>query len=255
MQNSATPILTFAGLLLVGCIVATDTAAGSWEDAIRTNELDAIRSLYPERSDVDQANEHGKTALMAAAAAGDAQLVEELLAAGADPTASNKLDGTVLMYAVGGGDRQIVERLLTAGVGLDGQASNGWSALMMAAAKDLGELITLLAGAGADPNLPDIYGWTPLMRASYEGHRAAAEALLERPELDLDHRNRNGQNALHLAVIAGRAGMVERLLASGLPQASDVNGHTPQSIASELGRDDLLQMLQDAESGDASAKR
>ncbi|MEE4638770.1 MAG: ankyrin repeat domain-containing protein [Wenzhouxiangella sp.] len=243
-----------AGLLLISGILAADQPT-DWHDAIRINEIDTLRKLLPQRADVDEANEHGKTALMAAAAAGDAELLEQLLAAGADPKATNNLDGTVLMYAVGSGDRQIVERLLAARVGVDGQASNGWSAIMMAAAKDFGDLVGLLAAAGANPNLPDIYGWSPLMRAAYEGHQAAVEALLARPELDLDQRNRNGQNALHLAVIAGRAEMVERLLASGLPQVNDVNGHTPHSIATELDRDDLLEILQKAASGDAASER
>jgi ankyrin repeat protein len=243
-----------AGLLLISGVNAADQST-EWHNAIRINETDTIRALMPDRVDVDEANEHGKTALMAAAAAGDAELVEQLLAAGADPKATNKLDGTVLMYAAGSGDRQVVERLLAAGVALDGQASNGWSAIMMAAAKDLGDLVTLLASAGANPNLADIYGWTPLMRAAFEGHKAAVSALLGLPDVKLDYRNRNEQNALHLAVIAGRAEMVGTLLAGGLPQASDANGYTPQSIARELGRDDLLQLLRAANDDAASAKR
>lgn len=243
-------IPTVPGLALISALAVSAALASDWGDAIRTNELDVLRELYPARANVDEANEHGKTALMAAAAAGDGELVEELLAAGADPAATNDLDGSVLMYAVGSGDRSVVERLLAAGVEVNARASNGWSAIMMAAAKNLDELIDLLGAAGADPNLPDIYGWTPLMRASFEGHGAAAKALLELPELDLDSRNRNDQNALHLAVIAGRTEMVETLLARGLPQVSDLNGHTPQSIARQLDRSDLLAMLQARQQGE-----
>lgn len=240
-------IPTLSCLLLISCFAGSAALASDWHDAIRTNQLDMLRALYPARAQIDEANEHGKTALMAAAAAGDAALLEDLLAAGADPAASNNLGGTVLMYAVGGGNRTVVERLLATGIPLDGQASNGWSAVMMAAAKNQGELVNLLGAAGADPNTPDIYGWTPLMRAVYENHESATLALLRMPGLDAGQLNRNDQNALHLAVIAGHADMVEILLDHGLEQIVDVNEHSPQSIARELERSDLLDLLTESE--------
>jgi ankyrin repeat protein len=180
---------------------------------------------------------------MAAAAAGDDALFDILLAEGANPAATNNLGGSVLMYAIGGGSRPTVERLLDAGVPVDGQASNGWTAMMMAAAKDQGEFVRLLGQAGADPNTPDIYGWTPLMRAAYENNRAAIQALLRLDGLDAETLNRNDQNALHLAVIAGHADMVEMLLQHDVKQTLDINQNSPQSIARELGRDDLLELL------------
>ena len=234
-------------LLLIG--LASSTAlADEWADAIRTNDLDTIKALYITQTDIDRPNEHGKTALMAAAAAGDAQLVDALIARGADPAATNHLGGAVLMYAVGSGSRSIVERLLSADIPVDAQASNGWTAMMMAAAKDQGALITLLDEASANPNTPDIYGWTPLMRAAYENNQSAVAALLSLATLEVDQLNRNEQNALHLAVIAGHTEMVETLLEKDLKQTVDVNQHSPQSIARELGRDDLLSLLTEQES-------
>jgi len=238
--------LLHIALALLISLLSSSAVADDWASAIRMNEIDTIRSLYPKRVDIDEPNEHGKTALMAAAAAGDLALFEALLAAGADPAAENHLGGTVLIYATGSGNRQVVNRLVAESLPLDSQASNGWSAVMMAAAKNEGALITLLCEAGASPNTPDIYGWTPLMRAVYENNTAAAEALLAAPGLDVDLLNRNDQNALHLAVIGGHAGMVEALLDHGVEQIEDANAHSPQSIARELGRDDLLQLLAEA---------
>lgn len=224
-------------------VLSANAAADDWASAIRMNELETIRTLYPDKAEIDDPNEHGKTALMAAAAAGDLALFEELLAAGADPSAKNHLGGTVLIYAAGSGNEEIVNRLLSEKVDLDSQASNGWSAVMMAAAKNEGALITLLCQAGASPNTPDIYSWTPLMRAVFENNASAAYALLAAPGIDADLLNRNQQNALHLAVIGGHANMVEALLDHGVEQIVDANAHSPQSIARELGRDDLLQLL------------
>ncbi len=223
--------------------MASTPTAAEWESAIRSNQTDTIRALYPGRPDVDEATDHGKTALMAAAAAGDAELVVELLEQGADPAATNRLGGSVLMYAIGGRDRATIRLVLDTGVPLDGQASNGWGAVMMAAARNDAETIAMLGARGADPNAQDVYGWTPLMRAVYLRNAAAAKSLLSLPELDLARANRNGQNVLHLAVIGGEPELVQALLARGVEQITDLNGYTPQGIAGELGREDLLALL------------
>lgn len=118
---------------------------------------------------------------------------------------------------------------------------------MMAAAKNEGRMVALLGRAGANPNTEDIYGWTPLMRAVYENNQSAASALLSLSGIEANRLNRNEQNALHLAVIAGHTNMVEMLLAHDIEQTIDANQHSPQTIARELGRDDLLNLLMDQE--------
>ncbi len=236
----------FLSALVLTCgLVTSLSATAEWESAIRSNHTDTIRALYRERDDVDQATDHGKTALMAAAAAGDAELVADLLEEGANPAATNRLNGSVLMYAIGGRDDQTIRLLLETGVPIDGQASNGWGTMMMAAARNDAETITLLAERGADPNAQDIYGWTPLMRAVYLGNADAARALLTLADLDPARTNRNDQNALHLAVIGGEAELVEVLLDHDLKPITDRNGYTPHSIADEMGREDLLALLKD----------
>lgn len=237
-------ILTLALAALMSGLAAAETPSAEWRDAILHNHLDVIRALYAEQDDIDRPTEHGKTALMAAAGAGDLELVEQLLAAGADPEAANHLNGTVLMYAAGSGDADTVRRLLATGVGVNDRASNGWNAIMMATAKNQGELLTVLADAGADPNRADIYGWTPLMRAAFDQHETAFHSLLALPELDLEQTNHNGQTALHLAVIGGNRNMVQALLERGARQISDHNAYTPQVIAAELDRGDLLALLE-----------
>lgn len=238
-----------ASLLLILSLAGHPPALAEWEAAIRSNHTDTLRVLHHDRADVDEATDHGKTALMAAAAAGDAELVDDLLERGADPAATNRLGGSVLMYAVSSGSAAVVERLLERSVPLDAQASNGWSAIMMAAAKDLDGLITRLAAAGANPNTSDIYGWTPLMRAIFEGHRSAVAALLDLPEIDLDQVSRIGQNALHLAVIAGHAELTGELVSRNVAQVSDHLGQTPRAIARDMARDDLLTVLGDDAGG------
>lgn len=233
-------------LVLLIALGAAATTPQDWRRAVQDNDLDAIRRQLGASVDVDLSTERGKTALMAAARAGDGELAATLLAAGANPEARNRAGGTVLMYAVVGGNERLVQRLLAAGAAVDAQASNGWSALMLAAAKDRAAIARRLCRASADVNRADIYGWTPLMRAVYEGSEAVATVLLEQPGLQLERVNDHGQTALHLAVIRQSGSLVRRLLAHGARQSADVDGNTPRTIARKLGRLDLLALLETA---------
>ena len=232
-------------LMLFSSLAGAEAQETQWQRAVALNHIDVIESLYADIGNVDLATEHGKTALMAAAGAGDVELMDRLLSAGADPDARNHLNGTVLMFAAGSGSLAAVERLLDRGIAVDTQASNGWTALMMATAKNHGEVVKQLATAGADANQADIYGWTPLMRAAFDDHADAFAALLKLPEANLEATNRNGQTALHLAVIAERFALVRALIEAGASQKEDHNGYSPQGIAAELARPDLQGLLEE----------
>lgn len=231
-------------LLLLSLAAVADDLHSRWQEAVMHNDLAVIAAQLARIDAVDLPTSHGKTALMAAAGAGAAELVADLLQRGADSRASNRSGGTALMYAATAGAVPVIRLLLADGALLDAQASNGWTALMLAAAKDQAEVTAQLLAAGADPNLADIYAWTPLMRAVYEGHAAVAVALLADPRIELERRNDRGQTALHLAAIAGQATLAEHLLARGARAAVvDVAGRTPQSIATQRQDTALLAVL------------
>ena len=234
-------------LLLLLLTLSASAATTTWERAVQRDELAVIRDQLDSIGDIDRTTGRGKTALMAAARAGDPVLTERLLRAGADPAAANRQGGTVLMYAVVGGSPAIAARLLEAGADPQARSRNGWTALMMAAAKNRPAIARRLLEAGADPDRADIYGWTPLMRAVYAGHAAVAGVLLNRSRPDLTRVNDQGQTVLHLAVIQGRTALVQTLLARGARQTADFAGRTPRSIARSLQRPDLLALLDDAQ--------
>ena len=84
---------------------------------------------------IDARANDGKTALMAAAAAGDVALLSRLLAAGADPAAVNFKGASALMYGAWHGSEVVLSQLIGRKVPLEQSASNGWTAMTMAAAK------------------------------------------------------------------------------------------------------------------------
>jgi hypothetical protein len=123
------------------------------------------------------------TALHMAAAAYRTEMVQQLIAMGADVRARN---------------RRGAEPLHAASVGIPG--SRMWNPQAQAAA------IACLIGAGADPNAVDNSGVTPLHRAVRTRCASAVQALLE-GGADAGRKNNNGSTPGLLAVRnTGRGG-------------------------------------------------
>jgi hypothetical protein len=153
-------LIAAAPQLAVGCFEVGATRQNS-----ETYFLDEIRHhVYA-----------GDTALHIAAAAYEADIVRELVRAGADVTVANRRGATPLHYAVDG----------TPG-------SARWKP-----ASQL-ETVRCLVALGADPNAVDKNGTTPLQRAVRNRCAAAVRALLELGA-DPHASNRSGSTAWQLA--------------------------------------------------------
>jgi hypothetical protein len=125
----------------------------------------------------------GDTALHIAAAAYQKDIVENLIALGADVRARNRRGAEPLHYAADGRP-----------------GSRAWNPQAQAAA------IACLVGAGADPNALDNGGVTPLHRAVRTRCAAAVQALLE-AGADILAKNKSGATPLRLAIQnTGRGG-------------------------------------------------
>lgn len=122
-------------------------------------------------------DDEGATALTAAAEAGDVDLVQKLLADGADVNSHDGDGWTALMSATAAGHRQIVELLLSAGADVNAKTNFGLTALMSAAGSGRTEVVELLVEKGADIKAKDNNTWTALIWASSEGHKDAVEVL------------------------------------------------------------------------------
>ncbi|PCC68422.1 Ankyrin repeat [Nannocystis exedens] len=163
-------------------------------------------------------------ALFYAASCGRPELVEALLAAGADPRDSEPNGHTsALTAAVRAGDRRAVEAIVTAGAPIDASAFWGtrsragaaifaWLAartdratisegLVCTAGTASAEEVAALLDAGADVehthNLGGVDGWTALHSAASQGNADAVRVLLARGATD--RRGPEGKTALALA--------------------------------------------------------
>ena len=184
--------------------------------------------------------EYGVTPLALACLNGNAELVEALLTAGADPNTTQRGGETVLMTAARTGRVGPVRALLARGAKVDGKERRGQTALMWAAAEGHAAVVSLLIQAGADmrATLPDS-GFTPLFFAVREGRIDAARALLKagvdvneamQPRKIWGKGPRQGTSPLVLAVENGHFELATVLLEAGADPNDQRSGFTPLHV-------------------------
>ena len=242
-------IINNRALIFSGAVILTMQAladpSSEWIHALEQRDLNSIQHLLVSDIDVNKTGSDGKTALMFASRAGQADLVNALLMAGAQVNVRNRNGGTALMYAATLEATQIPNALLRHGALLDVQADNGWTPLMVACVKGNLEVIKLLLRAGGNVNVADIYGWSPLMRAVDRNRINVVKFLLEIKEVDVNVTNDAGITALHSAAEKGYLGIAQLLMQSGAdPDREDANGLTPAMVAKKSGFYEITRLLE-----------
>ena len=152
-----------------------------------------------------------------AAITGDIEAVKQYLDAGGDVNAKNKVTTTPLYWAAHDGQKEIVELLIANGAdvnlrsgmvvktkdGSDGEQmvqkiANDRTPLDMAIFREHNEIAELLIAKGADVNARDDDGFTPLHIAAYEGHKEIAELLIAEGA-DVNAKDDDGDTPLDYA--------------------------------------------------------
>jgi uncharacterized protein len=226
-----------------------------------TGHLDIVQALLAKGADVNAKMDDGATALGMATLAGSplllalgvapapdscrppscpiVEIVQALLARGADVNAKDKGGGTVLMAASATGHLDIVQALLDKGADVNAKGNLGTALIGASAAGHLDVMQTLL-DKGADVNAKGALGTTALMGASFAGHLDIVQALLARGA-DVNAPMNNGNNALMGASRAGRVDVVRALLAKGADvNARTNNGMTALTVARNAAVEALL---------------
>ena len=235
--------------------------------AAETGNLPEVQRLITDGSPLEQRDPRQtsrlQTPLMRASAGAHLEVVQTLLAAGADVNARST-DGTPLTQ----GEKTMLyhtsaEDTEAAGVAL------GWTALHLAARSDAADVIQALLEAGADLEAETLFNarpvhtavdsnslgalrllidagananargsrkCTPLHDAALWGEEAILEALVQTPGIKLNLKDSDGQTPLMLAIEYGHQRCVELLLHAGADvQIKDRNGRTAADYAQEAG--------------------
>jgi uncharacterized protein len=215
-------------------------------EAVKTQDVQAVRALLKRKISINAAEADGFTALHWAAQRNDLQLVELLLGAGANAKASTRYNITPLYFAAVNGNAAVLERLLKAGADLNATSQEGQTMLMTAALSGKAEAVRLLLTRGARVDTKEPYrGQTALMWAAAEGNTAAVDVLLE-AGADLKLTSNGGFTPLLFAVRNAHIETAVALLKRGA-SVNDVapDGSTALSIAAVNAYFELASVLLD----------
>lgn len=199
-------------LLLTGTLGA---AGSPLTDAVKQQDISAVRARIAAHADVNAQEADGFTALHWAAQRNNAQLVDVLIAAGANARADSHYHVTPLYLACKNGNAGIAERLLAAGADANENELEGQTALMTAASNGNPEVVRLLLKHGANANAVEpFHGQSALMWAAAEGNAAAEEELVEFGA-QVSAKSKTGFTALLFAVRDAHIDAVKALLKHG----------------------------------------
>jgi len=225
--------------------------------AIRNDNAAALGALL-ESQDVNAKDSRGATALMYAAAFGNARQMKLLLESGADVNAQNAFHATALIWAAG--DAVKSRMLIEHGADVNVRTQQGRTPLMAAAKRNgNADLVRLLLEKGADVKTP---GDTTLIAAAQSGDVEVMRMLIESGANVNCISPRLGETPLMYAAASDNVESVRLLLAKGAnPNAGlkkmtrviggsavdmGVGKQTPLMWAAPTGSPELIRALIDA---------
>lgn len=219
--------------------------------AVEGGDLQTVKALLEQGTDVDTTDEMGMTALMYAADDGHIDLVKLLLERGAQVNAVDRAGWSALMMAAQNGHADVVALLLSHGADVNMKNKAGTTALMWAATRGHARVVRVLLAAGADPDVRDVTGYTALTLARMKGHDQVVRLLEEVGARDshlLDEEAMISQEEqLREAALNGDVDAVRRLLKAGVnPDARDPEGRTALMYAATGGEATIMELLLDA---------
>jgi len=201
-----------------------------------------------------QANQSGtsmQTQLLGAAAAGDAESVQKLLAKGADIEARDANGRSALLLATHHNKISIARMLIDAGADVNAMDNISDSPFLYAGAEGRLEILRMTLSQGADLASVNRYGGTALIPAAHHGHIETVRELLD-TEIDIDHINNLGWTALLEAIILGDGGptyieIVRLLVEAGADiNIADENGVSPLAHAASQNYAQIVDLLRSA---------
>uniref|UniRef100_UPI0037E80BD4 B-cell lymphoma 3 protein homolog isoform X2 n=1 Tax=Semicossyphus pulcher TaxID=241346 RepID=UPI0037E80BD4 len=203
-----------------------------------------IQLLLLARKSLDIYNNLRQTPLHLAVITQQANMVEALLSAGADPAALDRHGQTALHLCCEYNQRDCLSVVLSHSLSsacLEIRNFEGLSPLHLAVLRGHKDLARLLLNVGADINAMDIKsGQSPLMHAVESNNADMVHFLIERG-CDVNSQSYSGNTALHSACGRGQVDTVRLLLKSGADSSlKNYHNDTPVMVAKNKKISDVL---------------
>ena len=190
-------------------------------------------------------------AMLEAAARGEVDTLQRLIAAGASLESANAAGETPLLLAVKNNHLSAAVLLIDAGSNINAQAANRDSPWLLAGALGRTEMLRHMIPKGPDFSVRNRFGGNALIPACERAHVDAVEVLLT-TKIDVNHVNDLGWTCLLEIVILGDGGprhvKVARLvLAAGAdPKIADQDGVSPLTHARRKGQTEIARLIEAA---------
>jgi ankyrin repeat protein len=238
MEQPANPTPTIAEAIALMDLIEDESGSGVTElgRMAEKGDLQRVRALIQLGADVNATSEYGATPLIFAASSGEAEVVDELLANGANvhgATGSGTALHAVAVY--GSSERRlvVVKRLLAAGLGANITNERGETALSKhLQSNNINPLIVKALLVNATQSAKD----QALIHAAQFGHETVVKELLEQGA-QVDARKADGRTSLMVAAAVGNTTIVQLLIDN---QASldliDEYGDTALALAARDSR-------------------
>jgi len=149
-------------------------------EAVRNKDVQSVRALLKQRTDVNAPQGDGATALHWAVHLDDLTIADLLIRAGARANAANDVGAVPLHLACTNRNAPMVERLLAAGANANAKLLSGETVLMTCARAGDAKAVKALLMHGADVNAKEsAHDQTALMWAAAQSHPDVVQLLVE----------------------------------------------------------------------------
>eukprot|EP00051_Salpingoeca_urceolata_P011582 m.143887 g.143887 ORF g.143887 m.143887 type:complete len:396 (+) comp17176_c0_seq2:497-1684(+) len=219
--------------------------------AAKSGDLDGMQRAMQSGFAVNSSSPEGISCLQYAAQGGHVEVVDFLLARGADPNIRST-GSCPFLEAAACGHVEVLKLLLQVGAQefvttTPRQGQVQVNALTLACVRGHPHVAAFLLERGHDPNFSTPGCHPPLLCAAKEGFIDIVE-LLCCYRADLNRQNSQQMTALHVAVVHNRAGVIRALLENGaLKTILDRNGLTPRELARRRNRPNLVALFDTVE--------
>jgi len=215
------------------------------DSAVLHGQLRTLETLLRHHADATYIHPlDGRGALHEACMRGFPDLLQPLLAAGADPSAHDRFGQTPLDIALAYKNANVVAALLRLGQNLKESQKIAEETMESATLRGQTEIVRILLENGFDVNRRSATGSSYLNDAALKGQKKMVQLLLDHGA-SLTSRNQTGGTPLHDAALGGSAEVVALLLdrGAGIDERERESGATPLMMAASMGRVEVVTLL------------
>lgn len=231
-------IRLFVAFACIACATSIALGAGTpLHNAAKDGDLQEIKSLVKQGSDLKAKDDNGQTPLHVAIRSGKFDVAKYLCEKGSDIEAADDTGRTPLIRAAEAGVRQMVMQPFSNSATSTFKPYEGQF-----------EMVKFLVKKGAKVDTANRDGATPLIAACYKSLFDIAEFLISK-KANVNAQTTSGRSVLFIATFTGDKKLVELLLKKGanpnvaVQEEGQGKGQTPLIVASAKGYVEKAKLL------------